>query len=103
MTDPEELISRYLDDSLSVGDRETLEHWLQEDPVNLRRFTDEVLFEQQIRAATGATAEREAGRDFDQKPLRPTRWLAWRSVAGASWPSARAGRWRRPAGRGRGW
>jgi len=83
--DPEDLLSRYLDDSLSEDERETLTRWLKEDPENLLHFTDEVLLDQQIRAAARASVEEAAVRDFDpgaeRKPDRPARW---RPLAGAA-------------------
>jgi anti-sigma factor RsiW len=93
MNDPEELIAEYLDDALAEAEREALNAWLKADRANLRRFTEAALFEQQIRGAARAHAERRAA-DFDREPEvgagpgprgRKFSWprLAWASAAAA--------------------
>ncbi|MEI7731966.1 MAG: hypothetical protein WCO56_20500 [Verrucomicrobiota bacterium] len=86
MNDPEKLIADYLDNGLIERERVELNAWLKADPANLRRFTEAVLFEQQIRAATRASAAHRAAAEFAPQRLWPMipsrfiRWLSWRPL-----------------------
>lgn len=87
MNTPEHLIAAYLDDALSDAEREELSRWLKADPANLRRFTEAVLFEQQIRAAAHVKAAESAVTDFAPNvvPVSPhANWFAWRPLAAAA-------------------
>ena len=87
MNDPEPIIAAYLDGVLSDTERAELNTWLKADAANLRRFTEAVMFEQQIRTAAHANAEQHAAADFDASvvDMKPrSRWLAWRPLAAAA-------------------
>ncbi|MSU28258.1 MAG: hypothetical protein EXS27_10150 [Pedosphaera sp.] len=87
MNNPESLIAAYLDGALSDTERAALNTWLKADAANLRRFTEAVMFEQEIRTASHATAEQRAAADFDPAivQLNPrSRWLQWRPLAAAA-------------------
>ncbi len=74
MSDPQKLITAYLDDTLTNAERDELTVWLKAHPDNLRAFVEANLFEQQIRSAITSQAQRDAAGDFveDGKvPLRP--------------------------------
>lgn len=60
MTDPEQLILGWLDGTLSEAERSELVDWLNADAEHLRRFTDAVLFEQQIRSVVSAHEQQTA-------------------------------------------
>jgi hypothetical protein len=60
MTDPEQLILGWLDGALSEPERSELTDWLKADAEHLRRFTDAVLFEQQIRSVVSAREQQAA-------------------------------------------
>ena len=87
MNNPEPLIAAYLDGALSDTERAELNTWLKADAANLRRFTEAVMFEQQIRTAAHATAEQHAAADFDPSivDMKPrSRWLQWRPLMAAA-------------------
>ncbi len=87
MNNPEPLIAAYLDGALSDTERAELNSWLKADAANLRRFTEAVMFEQQIRTAAHATAEQHAAADFDPSivDMKPrSRWLQWRPLMAAA-------------------
>ena len=87
MNNPEPLIAAYLDGVLTDTERAELNAWLKADAANLRRFTEAVMFEQQIRTAAHATAEQHAAADFDPAivHLKPrSRWLQWRPLMAAA-------------------
>ena len=87
MNNPEPLIAAYLDGVLTDTERVKLNTWLKADAANLRRFTEAVMFEQQIRTAAHATAEQHAAADFDPAivHLKPrSRWLQWRPLMAAA-------------------
>ena len=60
MTHPEQLIADYLDDALDDAGQVELRTWLKADTANMRRFTEAILFEQEIRALVHAKAETES-------------------------------------------
>ena len=87
MNNPEQLIASYLDGVLSDAERAELNTWLKADASNLRRFTEAVMFEQQIRTAAHATAEQHAAVDFAPSivHLKPhSRWFQWRPLMAAA-------------------
>ena len=69
MTDPEKLIAGWLDGwldgSLNEAEQAELDEWLKTDDDNMRRFTDAVMFEQQIQSATIAVEEQPAAASFN--------------------------------------
>lgn len=67
VSDPGKLIADYLDDALTEADRESLNAWLAIDRANVRRFTDALLFEEQIRGAARAHAAQRAAEDIARK------------------------------------
>ena len=89
MNAPETLIAAHLDGALTELERVELSAWLKADPANLRRFTEAVMFDQEIRAVAHAKAEHHAAEDFVPTvvPLttsnRPV-WLQWRPLAAAA-------------------
>jgi hypothetical protein len=86
MKNPEQLIADYLDNAMSAADEATLNAWLKADATNMTRFTEVVMFEQQIRTAAQAKAQQRAASGFDQ-PMTPasqrSRWLSWRPITAA--------------------
>lgn len=87
MNNPEPLIAAYLDGVLTDTERAELNTWLKADAANLRRFTEVVMFEQQIRTAAHATAEQQAAVDFASSivQMKPhSRWLQWRPLVAAA-------------------
>ena len=60
MSDPQKLITAFLDDALSVTERDELTAWLKVHPDHLRAFVAANLFEQQIRQAVHGQVQREA-------------------------------------------
>ena len=60
MTHPEQLIADYLDDALDDAGQVELRTWLKADTANMRRFTEAIQFEQEIRALVHAKAETES-------------------------------------------
>jgi hypothetical protein len=87
MNTPEHLIAAYLDDALSEAEREELSRWLKADSSNLQRFTEAVLFEQQIRAAAHVKSAERAVTDFSPSVAQmPTHanWFTWRPLAAAA-------------------
>ena len=86
MIDPDDLIAAFLEDDLTESARLELDAWLRSDSSNMRRFTEAVLFDQQIRFAAQAQAERRAAEDF-RTEFAPTsgHWFGqWRAVAAAA-------------------
>ena len=65
MTDPEQLIAQWLDGSLTDDEQPAFDEWLKADDNNMRRFTDAVMFEQQIQSATVAVEEQPAVASFN--------------------------------------
>ena len=65
MTDPEQLITTWLDGSLTVDQQATLDEWLNADDEHMRLFTDAVMFDQQIQSATVAVEEQTAAASFN--------------------------------------
>ena len=65
MTDPEQLITAWLDGSLTVDQQATLDEWLNADDEHMRLFTDAVMFDQQIQSATVAVEEQTAAASFN--------------------------------------
>lgn len=65
MTDPEKLITGWLDGSLNEAEQAELNEWLKTDEDNMRRFTDAAMFEQQIQSATIAVEEQSAAASFN--------------------------------------
>ena len=65
MTDPEKLMTGWLDGSLTEAERAELDKWLKTDDDNMRRFTDAAMFEQQIQSATIAVEEQSAAASFN--------------------------------------
>ncbi len=65
MTDPEQLIAQWLDGSLTDDEQTALDEWLKADDNNMRRFTDAVMFEQQIQSAIIAVEEQPAAASFN--------------------------------------
>lgn len=49
MTNPDELLNGYLDRSLTPEQHEQLQCWLAQSPENIRRFTELLLFDSQLR------------------------------------------------------
>ena len=87
MNNPEPLIAAYLDGVLTDTKRAELNAWLKADAANLRRFTEAVMFEQQIRTAAHATAEQHAAADLAPSVvhLQPrSLWLQWRPLTAAA-------------------
>ncbi len=87
MNNPEPLIAAYLDGVLTDTERAELNTWLKADAANLRRFTEAVMFEQQIRTAAHATAEQQAAVDFASSivQMKPhSRWFQWRPLMAAA-------------------
>lgn len=87
MNNPEPLIAAYLDGVLTDTERAELNAWLKADAANLRRFTEAVMFEQQIRTAAHATAEQHAAADLAPSVvhLQPrSLWLQWRPLTAAA-------------------
>lgn len=87
MNNPEPLIAAYLDGVLSDNERAELNAWLKAEAANLRRFTEAVMFEQEIRTASHATAEQHAAAEFDPGivDMKPrSRWLQWRPLTAAA-------------------
>jgi anti-sigma factor RsiW len=68
MTDPEKLIAAYLDDALTEAEGRALNAWLTADRANLRRFTDALVFEEQIGSAASAHAAQRVAADFAREP-----------------------------------
>jgi hypothetical protein len=60
LTDPDKLITAYLDDALSDTERDELTAWLKAHPDHLRTFVEANLFEQQIRQAVHGQVQRDA-------------------------------------------
>lgn len=60
MTDPERLITRWLDDELTEIEQAELTAWLRSDDAHVRRFVDAILFEQQLRSAVVARQQQAA-------------------------------------------
>ena len=88
MNNPEPLIAAYLDGVLTDTERAELNAWLKADAANLRRFTEAVMFEQQIRTAAHANAAQHAAADFDVATTQVTTlksgWLQWRPLTAAA-------------------
>ncbi len=87
MKNPEQLIADYLDDALSESDQKELNAWLKADAANMQRFTEAVMFEQQIRAAAQAKAQQLAASGFEATvtPAKSqARWLSWRPLTAAA-------------------
>ena len=87
MIDPEQLVADYLDESLAESARTDLNVWLKADPANMSRFTDIVMFEQQIRDAARAQPEQLAATNFYTEispPAKRSRWLERRPLAAAA-------------------
>ncbi len=88
MNDPEAYIAAHLDGVLTEAERVELNAWLKANPANLRRFTEAVMFEQEIRAAAHAKAEQNAAEDFATTiipmPAKRPGWLQWRPLAAAA-------------------
>ena len=87
MKHPDQLIADYLDDALSDSEQAELNAWLKGDAANMQRFTEAVMFEQQIRAAAQAKAQQQAATGFEATAL-PTpsrsRGLSWRPLTAAA-------------------
>lgn len=100
MTDPQRWIAAYLDDALTVAEREELTAWLQAHPDHLRAFVEANVFEQQVRGAVVGEVQRESAEAFVPGgtaalpgPDRGAaehwltgfvrRWARWASAAGA--------------------
>lgn len=66
MSDPQQLITAYLDDALTEAERDELAVWLKARPDHLREFVEANLFEQQLRAAVASQAQREALGEFGE-------------------------------------
>lgn len=64
MSDPQKLVSAYLDDALTNAERGELAVWLKTHPDHLRAFVEANLFEQQIRGAIRGQVQRQAADDF---------------------------------------
>ena len=60
MSDPDKLITAYLDDTLSDTERDELVAWLKAHSDHLRAFVEANLFEQHIRQAVHGQVQREA-------------------------------------------
>ena len=88
MNNPEQLIAAHLDGALSDNERAALNTWLKADAASLRRFTEAVMFEQQIRTAAHANAAQHAAADFDAATTQVTTlkssWLQWRPLMAAA-------------------
>ena len=84
MNDPKELINAHLDGELEKAEHEKLNAWLAADPANVKEFTGALMFDQEMRAAAHAQAERQAAETFSSGPtpvLRMSRhWLEWRPL-----------------------
>jgi hypothetical protein len=64
-----QLIADYLDDALSEPEQTELNAWLKADPANVERFTEAVMFDQQIRTAAQARAQQLAATGFEAHVL----------------------------------
>jgi ferric-dicitrate binding protein FerR (iron transport regulator) len=71
VSDPQKLITAYLDDTLTKAERDELAAWLKAQPDHLRTFVEATLFEQQIRSAAGGQIQREAASNLVESELLP--------------------------------
>ena len=71
MSDPQKLITAYLDDTLTNAERDELAAWLKAHPDHLRTFVEANLFEQQIRSAVGGQIQREAASNLIESGILP--------------------------------
>lgn len=79
------LLAAYLDGTLNEEQQVALRKWLKEDCTAMRRFTDVVMFEEQIRTAAQAGAERMAAVDFEKPaPARTATGARWHALLAAA-------------------
>ena len=94
MTDPDALIGAYLDGALTEAEVSALNAWLAADRANLRRFTEALMFEEEIRNAACAQAARMVAAEFaagktDTGAVSPDR-ARLREGLRSAWPLAAA-------------
>lgn len=84
MNEPKALINAHLDGALDEAEHAKLNAWLAADPANVREFTEALMFDQEVRAAAHAHAERQAAEAFAPATLpvlrTSRRWLEWRPL-----------------------
>lgn len=71
MTDPEKLVTGWLDGSLNENEQDELDEWLKADADNMRQFTSAAMFEQQIQSATITVEEQPAAASFSASTRAP--------------------------------
>jgi len=76
MREPHELITAYLNDTLTEAEQAELATWLKANPENLKAFVEANLFEQEIRRAVRGQVQREAADTFIE-PEKPSNWQLW--------------------------
>lgn len=64
MSDPQQLIAAYLDNTLAESEGEELKAWLKAHPDHLRALVEASIFEQQIRSAVVGAVQRETAGAF---------------------------------------
>lgn len=98
MKNSKELIDDYLHSALDANGQAELRAWLKQDPANMRRFTQELMFDEQIRAAihtkevggalhpftvSATSTDQAAPGNIVPLPQRLLRKLPWLAAAAA--------------------
>ena len=86
------LISKYLDGNLTAEEGAVLNEWLKSTPGELRKFTELLMLDQEIRQTVHARAEQQAGAAFVEQnsPIETSRtppqtiWRQWRPLTAAA-------------------
>ena len=86
----DEMVSKYLDGSITPEEGAQLNAWLKANPAELRRFTDQLMFSQEIRCAVQSQAQQQAASVFIEEALSPLAaivhspisfWRNWRPIS----------------------
>jgi hypothetical protein len=97
MTDPEQLIHDLLNDVLTTAGQDELDLWLREDSDHMRRFTEALMFDQEIQRAVQAKESADSADRFTDsagpaKPhvpaFKPTPNISHRLARAAGWLGA---------------
>ena len=84
------LVSKYLDGTINPEEGAQLNAWLKANPEELRKFTEQVMFSQEIRCAVQSQAQQQAASVFIEEALptptagahSPTSfWRNWRPIS----------------------
>jgi hypothetical protein len=86
----ETLVSKYIDGTITAEEGSQLNAWLKENPEALRKFTEQVLFSQEISSAIQAQAQQQAACAFLQEKIpapnfiphpQVSFWRNWRPIS----------------------